>query len=51
MRKLVAVLSVVWFACGLGCESGGLLEPPARHPESLRLRPFGAVCCVVGAPP
>lgn len=33
MRKLVAVLSVVWLACGLGCESGGLLDPPPRHPD------------------
>jgi hypothetical protein len=33
MRKLVAVLSVVWLACGLGCESGGLHDPPLRHPD------------------
>lgn len=33
MRKLVAVLSVVWLACGFGCESGGLLDPPPRHPD------------------
>ncbi len=33
MRKLVAVLSAVWLVLGLGCESGGLLDPPPRHPD------------------